>query len=369
MKEIIAEEHWQAFLNHLLPKPSSSQRTEMRTEKNGTITRVPTVDPPPTVPAKDHLQKVVGEWNEGFFIPRDVSVILHTTLVETNVVTSAKKKCSGPPFVEAIRNHVAASKLGPAVYEAVKNADVSTLVTLLGQGADPSYRPCGGHPPLVLAIKKPPFMLQPLLTWGANLNDHAPGDGTALWYAIKAGREDDVKTLLRYGASIDNAHESGGEPAIYRVVQKGDEHLLRLLLSHRPYNIDKSPPGGASALYKAAKEGHASMVRELLIHGANPNCKEPGSSTALHKAVKRGDYEIAKLLLENGANSDGPDPGGKSTLSEAVKKSDKDMVRLLLAHGADIHKRSCGNKDAITYASAKGDTAMVNILLQEGSAS
>ena len=345
-KEVTVDD-WDAFLNHLIPARMPPSRTQPRYEKSGTITTAPLPPTTPIIPSEQHLKRVVDEWNQGFFLPRGISIVLQT-----------QQPPSRPPVKKS------PSALGEALYDAVKATDIKTASLLLSHGADPSWRPTADTPQIVRAVKKNNHaLLSTLLERGPDLEASAPGDGTALYYAIKAKSMEMVHTLLKYGASVNNAHQSGGEPALYRAVQQQDKEIISLLLCQPGVDLEKKPPGGATSLFRAAKDGDLEIVQLLLAHGAKAEVKEPGGATAMHKAVKRGELAMVQTLLEAGADVDFTPSGGNTALCEAVKEKDVDMVRLLLQYGADVNKKTCGSKSALARASKDGETELLELLL------
>ena len=343
----IHAEDWAAFLNHLVPSRGRTSGSRMEHEKTGTLAARPNPPPAPTIPDSRHLQRVVEEWNHGFFICRGVSLVLQT---------------QPHPALPTAKNR---SKIGDALYEAVKAGDVSTTRLLLSHGADPDWRPTHSTPALVRAVKSQnQELIAVLLERAPDLEASAPAEGTALYHAVKLRNLESVRLLLLYGSKVSSAHGSGSEPVLYRATENDDYAILEALLSQPDIKIDATPPGGASSLYKAAKEGRIEMARLLLAHGAAPDCEEPGGGTAMSRAAKRGDFEMTRLLLEAGAKVDKATSGDSSALCHATKARDVEMIRLLLRHGADINKKTNRSKSALVIATKKGDTELVNLLLQ-----
>ncbi|KAG8528779.1 uncharacterized protein KY384_006467 [Bacidia gigantensis] len=345
---------WKAFLSHLLPDRREETHVQARYEKSGTIsTRVQPNQQGETPDVADaHLSQVVDEWNEGFFLPRGISIALQTEVPEASAL---------PAAISNDRN-----KLGEALYESIKKGDLSTIKLLLSHGADPNYRPSCSTPSIVRAVKKENIeLVRLLLERGADLEVTAPAAETALWAAVKAKNVDIVRMLLLYGAKVDTAHPSGSDPCLYRAVVIGKLEIVKMLLDQHP-DLEKSPPGGSTSLYRAAKDGNILLAQMLLRYGAKANCWPPGGCSAFYRAAEKNNLPLTKLLIEHGADVNFTPYSHNSALYEAVKREDLQMVKLLLDSGADINKRSSGNKSPLTYASKHGLNSLVKLLLEAG---
>ena len=87
---------------------------------------------------------------------------------------------------------------------------------------------------------------------------------TPFYYDLNLNK---VRTLLEYGANVDDQHTSG-----------------------------------ETTLILESSKGHEDIVKILLEHGADINHKDNRGNTALIIAIEKGHENIVKILLENGAN-------------------------------------------------------------------
>ena len=272
----------------------------------------------------DCLQEVMNEWNEGFFLPRGLKVLL---TVQNGV---SNDKVDDPWISVPLRSRVKDRKsLGKALHTAISRKDTALIQSLLKAGADVNARPLCGTPSLTCAVKQgDSALVQMLLEKGPDLEATAPAGPTALYEAVTRGESEQVALLLGSGANA-NAKPPGAEPALYRAASRGRLDLVKLLLDGGA-DVDGTPPGGTTAFYIAAEKDDLALMRLLLKGKANVEEKPPGGASALHRAVTSGNREVVKLLLENGADVDAAPPGGKSALNHAVSRGDHDLVRLLL---------------------------------------
>src|SRR4029079_15259410 len=122
-------------------------------------------------------------------------------------------------------------------------------------------------------------------------------------FAVREGRGDVVRVLLKAGADVDETVpvEGGRRRAV------GGRAL----------------PPGATPLLTAVMNGHFELAAQLLDAGAKPNANLPGY-TALHAIVP---------VRKPGVGDNDPAPEGSGTLSSL------DLVRKLVAAGADINAR------------------------------
>jgi len=337
----VDQQGWHAFLNHLFPfnageSGNAGEKTRLQRESEGSRCH--------------RLNKVVDEWNEGFFLPRGVSIILQTE--------------QPPPSVVATQNKTN-SELGKALYEVVKKQDVATAKVLLTYGADPDWRPSCATPMIVEAVKRGnEEIVQMLLERGPDLEATAPCAETALYSAVSKDKAKMLKLLLKYGAQVNNSHPSGGEPALYLACRKEYIDVVHILLE-TDADLEKRPSGGCTPLYKMVERQQLPMVQLLLSKGAKPETRAPGSASAMFRAAEKNNVDLVRLLLYYGADVDSTSPGGNTALLEVINKGDVEMIRLLLRHGANVHAKSYGGDTPVSKASKKGNTELVRMLLDQ----
>lgn len=330
----VDNQDWATFVNHLLSNydANGGRQTEdtmpFRDEKSQDGSLPQDKSPESKFPEQDYLQEVITEWNEAFFIPRGLKIVLavHASVPSTIFDNSWK----WVPFQSEEKDR---KNLGKALHKAISRRDMALTKLLLDAGADVNARPMCGIPSLTCAVKQGnSALVQMLLEKGPDLEATAPAAPTALYEAVTKGESELVALLLRGGANA-NAKPPGGEPALYRAASRGRLDMVKLLLDGGA-GVDGTPPGGTTALYNAAKNNNLPLMRLLLEGKANVETRPPGGAPALHRAVSSGNCDVVKLLLEHGANINARPPGGDSALEHAVSRGDLELVRLLLGQAA-----------------------------------
>ena len=259
-----------------------------------------------------YIGKVIEEWNEAFFFPRNISVLLKST---SRLMPGSKPSFCARPRMTSKKFQ---DQLNTALHEAVKTQDEPTARLLLSRGANPNYRPTCTSPMILLAMKHAGTskanidLVKLLLSYGHNIEAQAPSSMTALYYAVKHVDIPLIELLLAHGAKIDNAHPTGDEPTVYRAVAKNQTKIIEILLAEKP-NLEVKPLGGTTPLYHAAKEENIPLVRLLLSHGAKADCCEAGGGqSAMLRAAKSGNTMLVRLLLDYGADVNSAPMGSKT---------------------------------------------------------
>ncbi len=166
-----------------------------------------------------------------------------------------------------------------------------------------------------------------LVAAGADLNGMDKQEMTALHHAVKHGRHDTVKWLLRHKARLIN---SGSGTPLYLAFLGGDDRMIRRLLkATKNFSADE-------ILMKAILSEHLAAVRAMLRHGLPVNPALDGMHSPLMRALSFGKLEAAQLLLVHGADPSAVSRGLvgeiESPLSVAVKnRLTGDMILTLLA--------------------------------------
>jgi hypothetical protein len=125
-----------------------------------------------------------------------------------------------------------------------------------------------------------------------------------LFKAVRGGAVDDVRALLRAGASLD----------------------LR----------DPTSAGDAETpLHAAASSGHPAVVAVLLAEGADVNGRSACGSTALIRAATAGDLPSTQILLDAGADPSVRNDAGRTALG-CVPANASALSELLIARDAEL---------------------------------
>ncbi|XP_064110389.1 ankyrin repeat and SOCS box protein 2-like [Macrobrachium nipponense] len=132
-----------------------------------------------------------------------------------------------------------------------------------------------------------------------------------LWCAASNGHYWVVDYLLSKGANPNGETSFNGTP-LQAACALGYFEIVRLLEEHGAY-IEAADNRAVTCLMLASFGGHLEIVKYLLEVGADVNSKNIEGESALHACAKAGHLEVMKLLLEHNART-GPDYSGESCL-------------------------------------------------------
>ena len=280
---------------------------------------------------------------------------------------------------------------------AVENEEIATARLLLENGASPNTRTGWGKPILICAASlKNEAVVSLLLEKGADVNATDPLthiEMNALHTAVRYGREENVRVLLKNGLDVNskdeafetslhyaaernheaigalllengadiNAKNKRGETPLFIAAEKGQRAIATLLLKSRA-DINAKNNGGKTPLFIAAEEGHRSTCTLLLENGADINAENGRDETLLFMAVRHDQKELTTLLLENGAEIDIKNGQGETPLFIAIEKGHREIITLLLENGADINATSSEGETPLLKAT---DPAIMRLMLEK----
>src|SRR5947208_11198943 len=183
-----------------------------------------------------------------------------------------KRAAAGCGLAWVASASIAAAPVDLRLIEAVKNADVDAVRTLLKE-----------RPPKI------------------DVNA-APGDGaTALHWAAHRDDLTIADLLIRAGARPNAANDLGATPLHLACTNRSAAMVERLLAAGA--DARATLLNGETALMTCARAGDAGAVKALLTHGADVNAKEhEHQQTALMWAVAQRHPEVVELLIEAGAD-------------------------------------------------------------------
>jgi len=112
-------------------------------------------------------------------------------------------------------------------------------------------------------------------------------------YRASLGRVDDVKLLLKQGASPDGKNDKGVPLLALAAARKDDEGLnVVKALVEAGAHIDGKDSDGQTALFYAAKQGNQKIVDYLLARGADYYATDNSGNTARNLAYTSGHQDI-----------------------------------------------------------------------------
>ncbi|KAL4617062.1 inversin [Arapaima gigas] len=227
--------------------------------------------------------------------------------------------------------------LGSQVHAAAVNGDRSTLHRLIT--ADPSLRD-----------KEDQFGRTPLM------------------YCVLADRLDCAVTLLKAGASVNNADRSK-RTALHLAAQKGNVRFLKLLLSRRADWLQKDLEE-MTPLHLATRHRSPKCLALLLKHMApgEVDTQDKNKQTALHWSAFYNHPEHVKLLIKHDSNIGIPDIEGKIPLHWAAHNKDPSAtqtVRCILEAAPTeslLNWQDYEGRTPLHFAVADGNEAVVEVL-------
>ena len=199
-----------------------------------------------------------------------------------------------------------ADQMDAALWWAAGRGQNGSIAVLLGGGADVDARGAQGKTALMNATTwGRAEAVDLLLQRGATVDAVDDRGKTALLWSQEAvqGRQVGiVRTLLRFGASVDQASRTGWTPLIAAALC-GAADCAQVLIEHGAdvnavTGLDEDGVGGCTALIYAIMNSRTAMVDLLIRSGADVNAKGLGSRTPLeiaHQRMKRPEFDEAIL--------------------------------------------------------------------------
>jgi ankyrin repeat protein len=271
--------------------------------------------------------------------------------------------------------------------EAVRVANVALVAMLLEAGAEANVANEDGQTALMLAARTGDVAVAELLVeFGADVNRREGfRDQSAVMWAAAQAHPAMTAFLVAQGADLsvraranDWASQISSEPRVqYRptggltpllyAVRAGCQDCVTTMVEAGA-DIDRPNPDGMTPMMMALDNGHPAIAMYLFERGANPHPWDWWGRTALYAAVNmRGGPDsrsgprppeslaLITALLEAGVNPNAqlafkePSRGGRDNrfrddllttgatpLLRAAQTFDDDVVRALLAHGARV---------------------------------
>lgn len=257
------------------------------------------------------------------------------------------------------------------VVDAVRNRDITSVRTLIGQSADVNAPEADGTTALHWAVHWNDIAtVRLLLEAGADARSSNRYGATPLAVAASDADGRIVELLLEAGADPDAPITSFGQTPLMTAARTANIGAARALLEHGAYVDVQENDRGQTALMWAAAEGHADMVRLLLEYGADHRARSRdrattppgiaagtptapiyrGGLTALSFAARQGHLDAAVALIEGGADVNHPDSDGNSPLVLAILNTHYDLARYLLDSGADPNVANSQGRAALYTA-------------------
>lgn len=191
-----------------------------------------------------------------------------------------------------------------------------------------------------------------------------------LWDAVSSNNIEKAKTLIAFGADVNQKNRLGN-PLIHHAVSAGNTEIVELLIS-KGADVNAKGQFDRVALHYANKKG---MAKILLAHGATVDAPTNYGETPLHWAAegvngfgKQVDLvEFAEVLIAHGADVNrktGEGRSFKTPLNYAAESNNLPVAKLLIARGADVEGKG---SSPLSSAGVNGDfVEMAQLLVENG---
>lgn len=201
--------------------------------------------------------------------------------------------------------------------DAVIRDDLSSVSTLLKNGADPNRSNELGNTPLHFVRSHAVASI--LIASGADVNARSTNGNTPLHAATAFGSFDVVKTLVANGADVNIKNVDGFSPLHWAVSELVGE------------------AGATESFYAGRQNFHIDyeskydIAKFLLNNGADPNIMASNGETPLHKAATSwNDSKYVDLLIKSGANISAIGPNGWTPLEHAQANDQQEAAKRLM---------------------------------------
>jgi ankyrin repeat protein len=155
-------------------------------------------------------------------------------------------------------------------------------------------------------------------------------------------------------------------PSLVDAVKDGRAQEVRALLKQKAIDVNQAAVDGTTALHWAAQRGDADLVGLLLGAGADPRRANRYGVTPLWLAASSGSAPVMTRLLDAGADANARMEGGDTVLMIAARGGSIDPVKLLLAHGARVNERDARGQSALMWAAARNNAPVIRVLVEAG---
>jgi uncharacterized protein len=253
---------------------------------------------------------------------------------------------------------------------------------LLAAGAKAVHADHFGVTPLMLAAEgESTAILEAVLRSTRDVDGKDQAGNTALVYAARVGRIDQVSRLLAIRAAMAGENTNGwsvldtaaktNHPEVAQLLRKaGAIGRIRAALVRDDAGVDITHGGemytGWQPLAIAASRNDARLVEQQLSSGARPDELTPQRDTALLVAAKYGAPAVVAPLLHAGANPARPGADGHTPLCYAAAHSDVRVLDALLQKGVSPETHGHAEDPALVLAARAGDQTIVKRLIDAG---
>lgn len=185
---------------------------------------------------------------------------------------------------------------------------------------------------------------------------------TPLIWAATRGDTENLKELLKYGASTDFRNDNGWN-ALYTAVNHSRLDCTAVLLSYG--YTDYKDGYGMTALHRACQQTNVTFVQLLLEHDLNVDEQDVFQRCPLALAAWRNNAFGVAYLLDRGANREIRDIFGATPLLRAIQYAAVDAVRVLLESKCDVLAVDHESQTLLHRAALSRDVSTIELLAKK----
>ncbi len=196
------------------------------------------------------------------------------------------------------------------------------------------------------------------------LNRQFSDGQTPLIHAVRTGKTQMVKLLLKAGANVNYPNKYGITPLAEAVSHNYD--LVAKLLIQSGANPTLVDIAGNSPLSLCVTLNKSTLLKFCYINDVEVfNNKDKNGNTTLINAVISGCIDVVNILVECNINIiNHHDKSGRTPLIIASQQNDYKILRILIENDADIDYQDQNKNFALDYAIKAGATECVEILVE-----
>ena len=155
-----------------------------------------------------------------------------------------------------------------------------------------------------------------------------------LAYASHNGDLEQVKSLIKLGADVNNSVDEYNGMALGNAAGEGHLAVVKYLVEKAHANINlKLSDGGYTILMDACIGGNLDVISYLIDNGADVNFTDSRGDTALINVSRNGNLEVVKLLVDKGAVINYQNDQKETALTVAEKNGHLEVVKHLKKYG------------------------------------
>ena len=189
------------------------------------------------------------------------------------------------------------------LFAAAAAGDISTVASLLAQGANINARDKGKQTPILVAAQNKQYdMIRYLASKGADINAQCNKNFNPFIHGCITNDPELVRLMVSLGTDLTRLTRFGGN-GLTPAAEKGHEEIVKFLLENTDINVNLTNTVGWTALIEAIilNDGGEKMqriIRMLLEHGADPRMTDEWGVPPVELARRKGYMEIVAIIEE-----------------------------------------------------------------------